>query len=77
VLIQMSGAPGSGKSTIAWELARSHRFVIVDHDVVKNAQVATELPFAQAGKVSYAVLIALAEDLLWQGHDVIIDSPCF
>jgi predicted kinase len=77
VLIQMSGAPGSGKSTVARELARSHRFVIVDHDVVKNAQLAAGLPFAQAGKVSYAVLLALAEDLLEQGHDVIIDSPCF
>ena len=77
MLVQMSGAPGSGKSTIAQAVARSRRFVIVDHDVVKNAQLGAGLPFLQAGKVSYAVLLALAEDLLGQGHDVIIDSPCF
>jgi predicted kinase len=73
----MSGAPGSGKSTIADALARQRGFVILDHDVVKNAQLAAGLPFAEAGRLSYSVLLAMAEDLLRQGHSVIIDSPCF
>jgi len=69
--------PGRGKSTIACALARQRGLVIIDHDVVKNAQLSAGLPFAQAGKLSYAVLLALAEDLLGQGHQVVIDSPCF
>ena len=77
MLVQMSGAPGSGKSTIARALARERGLVIIDHDVVKDAQLGAGLPFAQAGKLSYAVLLALAEDLLGQGHQVVIDSPCF
>ena len=77
MLVQMSGAPGSGKSAIARALARQRGLVIIDHDVVKNAQLSAGLPFAQAGKLSYTVMIALAEDLLRQGHQVVIDSPCF
>jgi len=77
MLVQMSGAPGSGKSTIARALARQRGLVIIDHDIVKNAQLSGGLSFAQAGKLSYAVLLSLAEDLLGQGHDVVIDSPCF
>ena len=30
-----------------------------------------------AGKASYEVLLALARQLLAQGHAVILDSPCF
>jgi predicted kinase len=77
MLVQMSGAPGSGKSTIARALAHQRGLVVIDHDVVKNAQLGAGLPFAQAGKLSYAVLLDLAEDLLRQGHQVVIDSPCF
>ena len=77
MLVQMSGAPGSGKSTIARRLAHERGLVILYHDVVKAAQLAAGLPFAQAGRLSYAVLLGLAEDLLRQGHRVVIDSPCF
>ena len=77
MLVQMSGAPGSGKSTIARAVAAERGLVVIDHDVVKNAQLAAGLSFTQAGKLSYAVLLALAEDLLLQRQRVIIDSPCF
>lgn len=75
MLVQMSGAPGSGKSTLTRELVRRLRLVALDHDVTKSALLAHR-PFDAAGVESYAVLKALADDLLTQGHSVVIDSPC-
>lgn len=75
MLVQLSGAPGSGKSTLARELVRRLRLVALDHDVTKSALLAHR-PFDAAGAESYAVLLALADDLLAQGHNVVIDSPC-
>ena len=37
MFIQMSGAPGAGKSTIARAIATRIRAVILDHDVAKSA----------------------------------------
>lgn len=76
VLVQMSGVPGSGKSSVAQSLVRERRFVALDHDVVKTAILDAGVPFSGAGAVSYTTLFALAGDLLRQGHNVVIDSPC-
>jgi len=76
-LIQMSGAPGAGKSTLAAELSRRHGLVAIDHDIVKSALLAAGNGFSDSGRVSYQVVTGLAESLLRQGHSVIIDSPCF
>ena len=73
----MSGAPGAGKSTIAKAIAPQIGAVIIDHDVTKSALLNVDLPSATAGKASYFVLYALAENLLAQGFSVIFDSPCF
>jgi predicted kinase len=35
--LQMSGFPGSGKSTLSRLIAKSTRAIIVDHDIVKTA----------------------------------------
>src|SRR5262245_47690816 len=77
MLVQMSGAPGSGKSTVARHLVRHRALVALDHDVTKSALLQTGTPAGPAGRESYAVLLALAGDLLAQGHGVIIDSPCY
>lgn len=77
LFIQMSGAPGAGKSTIAQAIAPQIGAVIIDHDVTKSALLDADIPFGPAGKASYFVLYALAEDLLSQGFTVIFDSPCF
>ncbi len=37
MLLQMSGVPGAGKSSIAGEIVRRRGFTALDHDVVKTA----------------------------------------
>jgi predicted kinase len=76
-LIQMSGAPGAGKSTIAAELSRRHGMVSIDYDIVKSELLAEGSQFLNAARTAYRVVTSLAESFLRQGHSVIIDSPCF
>jgi predicted kinase len=77
LFIQMSGAPGSGKTTIAHAIARRINAVVIDHDVTKSALLEANVPLALAGSASYQVLGAIAQHLLLQGCNVIFDSPCF
>lgn len=76
-LIQMSGAPGAGKSTIAAELSRRHGMVSIDYDIVKSVLLAEGSEFLNSARAGYGVVTSLAESFLRQGHSVIIDSPCF
>ena len=77
IFVQMSGAPGAGKTTIAHGVAKAIGAVVIDHDITKSALLAADVPVALAGRASYQVLNALAGHLLQQGHSVIFDSPCF
>lgn len=74
-LLQLAGAPGSGKSTLATAVAAELDAVIVNSDVVKSTLLDAGVPWSQAGPAAYQVLFALADDLLAQGHSVILDSP--
>ena len=76
MLVQLSGVPGTGKSTLARSLATELDLVVLDTDVVKSALMATDVPFAAAGRATYAAVLALAADLLAQGRSVVVDSPC-
>jgi predicted kinase len=76
VLVQLSGVPGSGKSTLARGLSEALGLVVLDTDVVKSALLSRDLGVHAAGPASYGVVLALAADLLAQGHQVVIDSPC-
>src|SRR5436305_7514751 len=71
----MAGTPGSGKSTLARAVARARDALVLDTDVVKSAILDAGVAWAQAGPAGYEVLFALADDLLAQGKNVIIDSP--
>jgi predicted kinase len=77
VFVQMSGAPGAGKTTVARAVARRLGAVVIDHDVTKSALLEANVPAASAGAASYSVLNAMARHLLQQRHSVIFDSPCF
>jgi predicted kinase len=77
LFVQMSGAPGAGKTTIANALAERIRAIVIDHDITKSALLDANVPVSIAGHASYMVLDAIARHLLKQGQSVIFDSPCF
>lgn len=76
MLVQMSGAPGSGKSTVANLLARSIDGIVIDHDRIRSFLLDEHVPFAQSAKLAYRFQWTLAEDMIKQGRTVIIDSTC-
>jgi len=76
LLIQMSGAPGSGKSTVANLLAQSIDGVVVNHDLIKSFFLENDIFFDQSAKLTYRFDWILAEDIVKQGRNVIIDSTC-
>lgn len=72
----MSGLPGSGKSTIARELAAHIQAVVLDHDDTKTTILETGVSPKQAGAASYEVIKKFPRQLTSRGLSVIIDSPC-
>ncbi len=81
--LQMSGFPGSGKSTLSKLVSKITGAVVIDHDVVKSALLESldshidSIDSNDAGKISYNIEWALIDLHLSQGHSVILDSPCF
>ena len=75
-LLQMSGLPGSGKSTIAREVGARYGAVVVDLDVIRSAVLDGGVSIEASGRVAYPVMFSLARSLLDQGVSVVIDSPC-
>lgn len=74
-LLQLAGAPASGKSKLAAAIARHRPAVIVNSDVVKSTLLDAGIEWKLAGPAAYQTLFSLADDLLGQGHSVILDSP--
>ncbi|KGR77705.1 AAA family ATPase [Ureibacillus manganicus] len=78
--VQMSGFPGSGKSTLSRLIGKVTGAVIIDHDIVKssllNSIEANSIDAKLAGKITYNIDWSLIEFHLSQGHNVIFDSPC-
>ncbi|PES62858.1 ATP-binding protein [Bacillus cereus] len=78
--LQMSGFPGSGKSTFSKYIAKLTGAVIVDHDVVKSALLKSlkekGVEPTVVGGISYDIEWELIDFLLEQEHSVILDSPC-
>jgi predicted kinase len=76
LFIQMSGAPGSGKSTTATPLAKLINRVVIDHDILKSALLEKGISFDKAAEVAYHLDWTFAEAMVKQGHSVIVDSTC-
>ena len=70
-LIVMKGHPATGKSALAWRLARRLRCPLIDKDDVKDYTLA--LPDGNA--LAYAIMWQVAGTQLALGLDVVVDSP--
>jgi predicted kinase len=75
-LLQMSGVPGSGKSTIARHVGARYGAIVVDLDIVRSAVLDGGVPVEDSGRAAYPTVYALTRSLLDQGFSVVIDSPC-
>ena len=64
LFIQMSGTPGSGKSTIAALLRQRIGGVVIDHDVLRSSLFESGIPFDQAAQHAYQLQWALAQDFI-------------
>lgn len=86
LFIQMSGAPGSGKSTVASLLGKSIGGVVYDHDRYRSAtleQMLKILPemekkyvFDVAAKLTCSCGWTWAEEMAKQEKSLIMDSTC-
>jgi predicted kinase len=76
-LLQMAGAPGSGKSALARLIGSCTDAVVIDKDVLKTAALEAGADEALAGGIAYEAFFALADHLLGQSWSVILDSPCY
>ena len=70
-LIAMKGHPATGKSSLAYALARSLRWPLIDKDDIKDHTL--DLPAGNG--LAYAILWQLVERQLGLGVSVIVDSP--
>ena len=76
VIVQMSGVPGSGKSTVAREVGAAIGAIVIDHDDTKTAIMSSGVAPDLAGKASYEVIKSVVSQFVKSGHSVVIDSPC-
>ena len=78
--VQMSGFPGSGKSTLSRQIAERTGAIMIDHDIVKTALLQSieeiQIDSKLTGKISYNIDWSLIEFHLSQGQNVVFDSPC-
>jgi predicted kinase len=73
MLIVFGGLPGTGKTTLARELARRLKFVYLRIDTVEQAIIASRL-LPDAGSAGYFVGYSVAADNLSLGLTVVADS---
>ena len=71
----MAGLPGSGKSTVAGELARALRCTLLSVDPIEAALWRSGIDRAQpTGLAAYVVAEDLAREQLLVGNDVLVDA---
>jgi predicted kinase len=71
LLIALKGHPGSGKSSIAYELGLRLRIPVIDKDDIKDVLVG----YADPGGLAYVTMFRIARRQLLIGLSVICDSP--
>lgn len=73
-LIVMAGLPGSGKSTVANELARRLRTPVLSIDPIEAAMWRSQIPSKMTGMAAYEIAAVIAEENLKLGVSVIVDA---
>jgi predicted kinase len=76
-LLQMAGAPGSGKSALARLIGRCTGALVIDKDVLKTAALEAGAEEELAAGIAYEAFFALGDHLLGQERAVVLDSPSF
>ncbi|MFN4002579.1 AAA family ATPase [Microcella sp.] len=75
MLVAMAGLPGSGKSTVAEELARAVGMPVVSVDPVESAILRAGIDADQpTGLAAYLVAETIADAVVRSGQGVIIDA---
>jgi len=74
-LLMLAGLPGTGKTTLAYELARLFRWTLLDKDLLNAELLKAGVPQSQAAPLAYALIFSLARDLIvQQRQSVILDT---
>ncbi len=74
-LVMLVGLPGTGKTTLAYALARQLGWPVLDKDLLNAVLLNAEMEQGQAAPLAYQLLSALVEDLVVQQRlSVLLDS---
>lgn len=73
MLIVFGGLPGSGKTTLAREIARMREATYLRIDVIEQALRASATLAGNVGPAGYLIAYAIAENNLRPGHVVVAD----
>lgn len=74
-ILMLAGLPGTGKTTLAYAIARRLPFIVLDKDLIDSVLLNGALQQDRASPLAYEVLLRLADDLVAVQHrSVILDT---
>jgi predicted kinase len=76
-LIIITGLPGTGKTTLATALAKRHGLPLICKDTIKEPLMdvlGSDVPSPELSNISFAVMFALAQELLALGNSLILEG---
>lgn len=74
-LVMLAGVPGTGKTTLAYALAQTLRWPVLDKDLLNGVLLDAGLHQPQAGPLTYELLLTLCHDLVVrQQQSIILDT---
>ncbi len=79
LLVVVTGSPGSGKTTLATDLARALRIPLISRDAIKEPimevyRINSVQESRQAGQAAYRILASMIEQLITGGSSCVVES---